>query len=118
VDITKRLLREWYSEKLEEPWFQFWTFLSGLAVIALIVLFPLAVIVAAVYGHYCGSAKQLHFVLIAAFWTGLAGTVSYVLGLVGVCWADMAAERLGEKRKTLTIQEITRKNLNFERWGI
>jgi len=110
------LYKEWYNEKQNGLWFEFWIGLITLTEGLLLFLFPFAVIATVFWGYFEGTTRPLNFVLASAFWIGLAGIVFFAVGLLGSCWGDMAAERTEKRRRNVTIQEIVKKTINFEKW--
>ncbi|MDQ0287490.1 hypothetical protein J2Z49_002618 [Desulfofundulus luciae] len=114
--MTWNLLKEWLKGRTGEPWFGFWNALAALCLLVLLFLFPLAVVATAAWGYYHGTAQPLSYVLKMAFRVGLVGAGFFIISLLGPCWSDLASERLGERRENITIQEIFRKTIDFERW--
>lgn len=113
--ITWKLFLNWLGDRLEEPCLAPWIFVASLCGVGF-ALCLLGAVGAAIWSHFRGDAAVLNLVLKAAFWAATGGMGAFVLGVLCACWEDFVAERRGEKRNIVTIQEILKKTLEFERW--
>lgn len=93
------------------PLFYCWKsapFVFGLGVVGFIA--------AAIYSWYSGDVYYNVLILKMGFWFIIAFASSFVLGVLVSMWEDLVKERRNEKGQSLTIQEVIRKELDFERW--
>ncbi|OIQ53426.1 hypothetical protein [Neomoorella thermoacetica] len=93
------------------PLFYCWKaapFVFGLGVVGFIA--------AATYSWYSGDVYYNVLILKMGFWFIIAFASSFVLGVLVSIWEDLVKERRNEKGQSLTIQEVIRKELDFERW--
>lgn len=68
------------------------------------------------YEYYFGNKAPFEFVLDLGFVAVVVLAANFILSLVYVIWEDLVRIRRNHKSDTLTIVEVLKSEINFERW--
>lgn len=72
--------------------------------------------IVAVYSWFKGSALVFDVFLRTGFWVIVFLAANFALGVLYFMWEDLVSVRRNEKLNSLTIMEVVKGEVDFERW--